>query len=96
MSQLTKEEVLKLAKLARLRLSDEEVEKYTNELGEILTYVELLSAVDTNELQPTNQVTGLQNVYRPDIVQEYTASPDKLLSATPSNKDGYIQVKRMI
>lgn len=96
MSQLTKEEVLKLAKLARLRLSDEEVEKYTYELGEILTYVELLSAVDTDGLQPTNQVTGLQNVYRPDTIQEYAAKPEELLSATPSNKDRYIQVKRMI
>jgi aspartyl-tRNA(Asn)/glutamyl-tRNA(Gln) amidotransferase subunit C len=96
MSQLTKEEVLKLAKLARLRLTDEEVEKYTSELGEILTYVELLSAVDTDGLQPTNQVTGLQNVTRADEVGEYTATPEKLLRATPANKDGYIQVKRMI
>jgi aspartyl-tRNA(Asn)/glutamyl-tRNA(Gln) amidotransferase subunit C len=96
MSQLTKEEVLKLAKLARLRLTDEEVEKYTSELGEILTYVELLSTVDTNGLQPTNQVTGLQNVFRPDEVKHYSATPEKLLQATPANKDGYIQVKRMI
>jgi aspartyl-tRNA(Asn)/glutamyl-tRNA(Gln) amidotransferase subunit C len=96
MSQLTKEEVLKLSKLARLRLTDEEVEKYTIELGEILNYVELLSAIDTDGLSATNQVTGLQNVYRPDTVQEYTAKPKDLLDATPANKDGYIQVKRMI
>jgi aspartyl-tRNA(Asn)/glutamyl-tRNA(Gln) amidotransferase subunit C len=96
MSQLTKEEVLKLARLARLRLTDAEVEKYTKELGEILTYVELLSAVDTEGLKPTNQVTGLHNVYRSDEVIEYTAKPEELLKATPKNKDGYIQVKRMI
>jgi aspartyl-tRNA(Asn)/glutamyl-tRNA(Gln) amidotransferase subunit C len=96
MSQLTIEEVLKLAKLARLRLTDDEVEKYTNELGEILTYVELLSAVDTDGLLPTNQVTGLQNIYRTDEVQEYSAKPEELLKSTPSSKDGYIQVKRMI
>jgi aspartyl-tRNA(Asn)/glutamyl-tRNA(Gln) amidotransferase subunit C len=96
MSQLTKEEVLKLARLARLRLSDDEVEKYTTELGVILTYVELLSAVDTAGLQPTNQVTGLHNVFRTDEVQKYSAKPESLIKATPSNKDGYIQVKRMI
>lgn len=96
MSQLTKEEVLKLARLARLRLTDEEVEKYTTELGEILTYVELLSTVDTDGLKPTNQVTGLHNVFRPDTVQSYSSTPEKLLKATPVNKDGYIQVKRMI
>jgi len=96
MSQLTKEEVLKLARLARLRLNDEEVEKYTIELGSILTYVELLSGVDTDGLQPTNQVTGLQNVYREDVVKDYIAKPGALLMATPSSKDGYIMVKRMI
>lgn len=96
MSQLTKEEVLKLAKLARLRLTDEEVDKYTEELGEILTYVELLSNVDTDGLKPTNQVTGLENVYRADVVQDYSAQPDLLLKGAPSSKDGYIKVKRMI
>jgi aspartyl-tRNA(Asn)/glutamyl-tRNA(Gln) amidotransferase subunit C len=96
MSQLTKEEVLKLAKLARLRLSEEEVEKYTEELGEILSYVELLSKVDTSSLKPTNQVTGLHSVYRKDEVVEYQAKPEELLEAAPESKDGYIKVKRMI
>ncbi len=96
MSQLTKEEVLKLARLARLRLSDEEVQKYTEELGEILGYVEMLSKVDTANLEPTNQVTGLHNVFRPDVVQDYKAKPEKLLGSLPNRKDDYIQVKRMI
>ena len=96
MSQLTKEEVLKLAKLARLKLSEEEVAKYTEELGEILNYVELLSKVDTSNLKPTNQVTGLHSVYRKDEVVEYQAKPKELLEATPDSKDGYIKVKRMI
>ena len=96
MSQLTKNEVLKLARLARLSLNDDEVVKYADELGEILTYVELLSTVDTDGLKPTNQVTGLENVYRADVVLEYTAQPDELLKGTPSSKDGYIKVKRMI
>jgi aspartyl-tRNA(Asn)/glutamyl-tRNA(Gln) amidotransferase subunit C len=96
MSQLTKEEVLKLAKLARLQLTDAEVDKYVHELGDILNYVELLSNVDTEGLEPTNQVTGLHSVYRPDVVVEYQAKPEALISETPDNKDGYIKVKRMI
>jgi aspartyl-tRNA(Asn)/glutamyl-tRNA(Gln) amidotransferase subunit C len=96
MSQLTKEEVLKLAKLARLRLSEDEVAKYTEELGEILNYVEQLSEVDTSNLKPTNQVTGLHSVYRKDEVVDYQAKPEELLSAAPESKDGYIKVKRMI
>jgi aspartyl-tRNA(Asn)/glutamyl-tRNA(Gln) amidotransferase subunit C len=96
MSQLNKDEVLKLARLARLRLSEDEVQKYAEELGEILGYVEMLSKVDTSGLAPTNQVTGLQNVFRPDTVAEYQAKPEKLLSLLPNRKDDYIQVKRMI
>jgi aspartyl-tRNA(Asn)/glutamyl-tRNA(Gln) amidotransferase subunit C len=96
MSQLTKEEVLKLAKLARLRLSDEEVDKYVLELAEILNYVEQLSEVDTSNLKPTNQVTGLHSVYRNDEVVEYQAKPGDLLRAAPQTSNGYIKVKRMI
>ena len=96
MSQLTKEEVLKLAKLARLQVTDAEVDKYVHELGDILNYVELLSSVDTDGLEPTNQVTGLNSVYRKDEVVEYQTQPADLLSASPDKKDGYIKVKRMI
>lgn len=96
MSHLTKEEVLKLARLARLRLSETEVVKYTHELEEILGYIEQLSKVDTNGLEPTNQVTGLHNVFRADEVVEYQAKPEKLLKLLPNRKDDYIQVKRMI
>jgi aspartyl-tRNA(Asn)/glutamyl-tRNA(Gln) amidotransferase subunit C len=96
MSKITHAEVLKLARLARLSLSHEEVQKYTEELAEILGYVEMLSKVDTSGLAPTNQVTGLHNVFRPDTVVEYQAKPDKLLALLPKQKDDYIQVKRMI
>lgn len=96
MSHLTKQEVLKLARLARLRLSEEEVKQYSKELEEILGYVEQLSKVDTAGLEPTNQVTGLHNVFRPDVVVEYQAKPDSLLASLPDRKDDYVQVKRMI
>jgi len=96
MSQITNDEVLKLARLSRLRLTDAEVQKYTSELAEILGYIDMLSKVDTGGLEPTNQVTGLQNVFRPDTVQEYQATPDELLKLLPKQKNDYIQVKRMI
>jgi len=96
MSQITNDEVLKLARLSKLRLTDAEVQKYTSELAEILGYIDMLSKVDTGGLEPTNQVTGLQNVFRPDTVQEYQATPDELLKLLPKQKNDYIQVKRMI
>lgn len=96
MSQLTSEEILKLARLARLKLTDAELEQYRAELASILDYVELLSSVDVNNLEPTDQVTGLVNVFRPDEVSEYSAKPDQLLKATPDHDGRYIKVKRMI
>jgi aspartyl-tRNA(Asn)/glutamyl-tRNA(Gln) amidotransferase subunit C len=96
MSQLTTEEILKLAKLARLKLSDVELERYKTELEEILGYVEMLSSVDTDNLEPTNHVTGLVNVFRADEVQEYVSKPEELLKQTPGHEGRYIKVKRMI
>jgi aspartyl-tRNA(Asn)/glutamyl-tRNA(Gln) amidotransferase subunit C len=96
MSKLTKDEVLKLAKLARLQLTEVEVNKYAHELGEILEYVELLSSVDTSGLEPTNQVTGLHSVYRKDEVKAYQSKPEDLLALAPESQSGYIKVKRMI
>ena len=96
MSKLSNEQVTKLAKLARLSLSNDEVEKYKKELDEILEYVNLLSSVDTSDLAPTNQVTGLHSVYRKDEVKDYQAKPVDLLGLAPDRKDAYIKVKRMI
>lgn len=66
---LTKEEVLHIAKLARLELKEEEVEKFRVQLSEILEYVGQLQKVDTAGVEPISQITGLQNVTRPDLVR---------------------------
>jgi len=84
MSKLSTEDVLKLARLSRLRLSGEEVERFRSELSEILNYVEKLDEVNVDGLEPTYQVTGLTNVTRPDEIKEYAASPDELLKNAPA------------
>lgn len=96
MAKLTWEDVLKLAQLARLDLTDEEVEEFSTELSEILQYVEKLTTVDTKGLEPTNQVTGLTNVTRKDEVRDYGYQPQDLLDNLPDKKDNQIKVKRMI
>jgi aspartyl-tRNA(Asn)/glutamyl-tRNA(Gln) amidotransferase subunit C len=96
MSKLTREEVLKLARLARLDLTDEEVEEFRYELSEILQYVEQLQAVEVNGLEPTNQVTGLTNVMRDDEVHAYGYEPADLLKNVPAVQDNQIKVKRML
>jgi aspartyl-tRNA(Asn)/glutamyl-tRNA(Gln) amidotransferase subunit C len=96
MAKLSREDVLKLAQLARLDLSEEEVEEFGSELSEILQYVEKLQQVDVSGLQPTNQVSGLTNVMREDKIKDYGYQPLDLLKNVPSTKDNLIKAKRMI
>jgi aspartyl-tRNA(Asn)/glutamyl-tRNA(Gln) amidotransferase subunit C len=96
MAKLSREDVLKLARLARLDLTEDEIEEFRGELSEILQYVEQLQDVEVEGLKPTNQVTGLTNVTRPDEVRDYGYKPDDLLKNVPAVKDGQIKVKRML
>ncbi len=96
MAKLTRDDVLKLARLSRLHLTDEEVERFQKEITAILGYVEQLQSVDLKAVQPTSQVTGLQNVMRPDEVKDYGASPDALLKNAPATQDGHFKVRRML
>lgn len=96
MADLSRDDVLKLARLARLSLTDEEVNEYARELSEILQYVELLQKADVNGIEPTNQVTGLTNVMRDDTIIDYGYDPKTLLKNVPNTQDDYIKVKRMI
>ncbi len=96
MAKLTRDDVLKLARLARISLTDEEVDGFAEELSAILGYVEQLSSVDVAGLKPTNQVTGLTNVTRGDEVRDYGYTPADLLKIVPSVQADQIKVKRMI
>ena len=96
MAKLSREEVLKLAKLSRLRLSDEEIDQFGSEISEILEYVEQLSSVDTKGLKPTSQVTGLVNVMRPDDEISYQANPEDLLRNAPAVEKKQFKVKRVL
>ena len=95
MAHLSRDDVLKLARLSKLELTEEQLEKYTKEIDAIVAYVELLQAVDVSDLEPTNQVTGLVNVTRTDEVKEY-ASQIELLKNLPDSENDQIKVKRMI
>lgn len=96
MGSITKEDVVRIAKLSRLHLSDDEVERYQVELEAILHYVEKLQTADTEGLKPTYQVTGLQNVMRSDEVIDYGTTKASLLKNAPDSEDGHFKVKRMV
>lgn len=96
MTKFSAADIRKLARLCRLRLTDEEVSKYQNELSSILAYVEQLQDVDVSGLEPTSQVTGLTNVVRDDVEIDYGVSPQDLLKNAPAQQDAQFKVKRMI
>lgn len=96
MAKLTPQDVLKLARLARLQLTEEELHKYSDELTAILKYVEQLSSVDTKGVEPTSQVTGLTDVTREDEVIDYGTSQEDLLKNLPAREKNYIKVKRVL
>jgi aspartyl-tRNA(Asn)/glutamyl-tRNA(Gln) amidotransferase subunit C len=96
MSKLSRDDVLKLAALSKLRLSGDEVEKLRSELSEILNYVETLDSVDVEKLEPTYQVTGLKNVTRPDEIKDYGYETSDLLKNAPAVQDGQFKVKRVL
>jgi aspartyl-tRNA(Asn)/glutamyl-tRNA(Gln) amidotransferase subunit C len=96
MAKLTRDDVLKLAGLAKLELTDKEVERFQKEMNEILGYVEQLQSVDVEGLEPTHQVTGLKSVMRKDEVKDYGISRDALLKNVPAVENGQIKVKRVL
>lgn len=103
MTKLSKDEIEKIAKLARIELSGKEKEKFSGELSAILNYVEQLNRVKTGNIKETSQVTGLENVYREDKATELTQvdkdknkNREKLLANAPAQKDNYIKVKQVL
>lgn len=96
MAKLSREDVLKLARLAKLELSDDEVTKFAEEMSEILGYVEQLQSVNIDDLKPSYQVTGLKSVTRKDIVYNYGPSREELLKNLPAEEAGLIKVKRVL
>lgn len=92
---LQRDDVKKLATLARIELREDELDKFQQQLGTILTYVEELKAVNTDGLVEVSQVTGLENVMREDAAV-VSANRDEILAEAPEIKDGFYKVKAIL
>lgn len=91
---LSKEDVLKVAKLARINLTEEETELYQQQLSVILEYVEQLQKVNTQGIEETAQVTGLENVFRKDeVAPENPQEREAVLSQAPERMANLVKVK---
>ncbi len=88
-------DVMNIAKLSRLALTDEEVKLYSSQLNGILQYVEKLKELDTEGIDPTSHVLDLRNVMREDKAVPSLPVEDVLKNA-PDRKDGFYRVPRII
>jgi aspartyl-tRNA(Asn)/glutamyl-tRNA(Gln) amidotransferase subunit C len=97
--KLTRDDILKLARLSRLKLSEEEILRYQKELSTILDYVAQLDSVDVSGISPTYQITGLtsenSNATRADVVTEQIDQKE-LFKNLPRLENDHIQVERMV
>jgi aspartyl-tRNA(Asn)/glutamyl-tRNA(Gln) amidotransferase subunit C len=95
MAELTRSEVAHVAKLARLTLSDEELDLFTVQLGKILIHAQDMSALDLSELLPTAHPFGLVNVLRADEVRP-SLDRDVVLAEAPDAHEGRFAVPRIL
>ncbi|KAB8130122.1 Asp-tRNA(Asn)/Glu-tRNA(Gln) amidotransferase subunit GatC [Gracilibacillus oryzae] len=95
MADISKEQVKHVANLARLAITDEEVERMTKQLADIINYAELLNELDTDNVKPTTHVLDLKNVMRKDEPREWISKEDALKNA-PDQKDGQFRVPSIL
>ncbi|GER67998.1 aspartyl/glutamyl-tRNA(Asn/Gln) amidotransferase subunit C [Weizmannia acidilactici] len=95
MPDISKEQVKHVANLARLEMSEVEVEKFTKQLGDIIHFAESLNELDTTGVPPTTHVLEIRNVMREDVVEEGLPR-DLVLKNAPDTQDGQIRVPTIV
>lgn len=97
MATLNKSDVLHVASLANLKLTEEEIEKFGAQLSKIIDYIGHLDEVDIKGVEPTAQVTGLENVYAEDEIKAGNIlAADEALSGTDKTYNGYFKVDAIL
>lgn len=96
MTDLSLTQIKTLAMLSQLQLTDDEAKLLENDITNILKHIDQLQSLDTSQVAPTYQVTGLSNVWRDDVVQ--TASPDgqTLVGLAPDATNNQIKVPKVL
>jgi aspartyl-tRNA(Asn)/glutamyl-tRNA(Gln) amidotransferase subunit C len=95
MATITRADVSHLARLARLALTDDELDRFAVQLDVILASVARVSEVAADDIPPTTHAVPLTNVFRPDVVGPML-SAEEALSQAPAAEDGRFRVPRML
>ena len=93
--KLTREDVARVALLARLRLLPEELDQLTAELQNILQYMDKLRELDTSEIEPFTHALDTSNTFREDVVTN-TPNPDAILANAPAKAKTFFKVPKII
>ncbi len=96
MSTITNDDVRHLAHLSSLQMSDAEVESLRADIEKIINYINQLDELDTDGVEPTYQVTGLQNVWRDDEIIDSSVSRQQLLALAAEQSDNCVKVPKVL
>ena len=92
---LDKATVARIARLARIRVSDDEQNSLAGELNQIMTWIEQLNEVDTNGVEPMVSVGAIKLPMREDVVTDGNY-PEKVLANAPEGRDGFFTVPKVV
>jgi aspartyl-tRNA(Asn)/glutamyl-tRNA(Gln) amidotransferase subunit C len=95
MPDVSREVVEHVANLAKLDLSDEEIDRLQNEMGRILEHADKLQEVDTDDIQGTSHVIPMTNVYREDEVGQ-SLTPEEVVANAPDSAEEFFKVPRIV
>jgi len=93
--KIDRTEVIKVAKLARLQLTQTEIDEFTGQLSAILDYVEKMNELDTADVQPLSHCLPISNVLREDIVKE-SLGTEKTLANAPQRDGDFFKVPKIL
>lgn len=96
MTKISRDDVQHLAQLSSLQLTDSEIDALQGDLEGIVEYINQLGALDTTGVEPTYQVTDLENVMRDDEVIDYGVTRDTLLELAPAAQDNSVKVPKVL
>jgi len=93
---ITREDVLHLAELSNISLSEEQIEPLIRDLSNIVNYFSQLDELNTENVEPTYQCFDMQNVWREDVIEDFEAKREDLLALTVESEDNQIKVPKVL